>query len=355
MTTQNPIPDEEPLEQDDVQETAPAQNQTTTPEEYFEDDYSPQYNLDDTFDEEEEEQAEQAYVEEQTSPYDPEDTDDDDDDDPESERENLFRPPETPDLTQRRSSLPSRPILIGAALILIVVLAATGYFLMSKSEENKVTQAERTTETSALKSQQSTLSGDVSTNRDAINEIVKQISNLNRENARNSLELSNMSSGLQQIQLPQMAQTVIQMHEKTNQLELQIQRLEEENNSIKQGQSSTFGMEQQIKELEERVETAEQTVSDYATVIENTKITAVGNAHLLRAINATPPPTDPVVLLAICMDKSLAKPPQLSGAQSLNYTEHITNVFRGKIEAGEITLEGIHIRLAQCRVAESER
>ena len=354
MTTQNPIPDKEPLEQDDVQETAPAQSQTTTPEEYFEDDYSPQYNLDDTFDEEEEEQAEQAYVEEQTSPYDPED-DDADDDDPESERENLFRPPETPDLTQRRSSLPSRPLLIGAAVILIAVLAATGYYLMSKSEENKVTRAERTTETSVLKSQQTTLSSDVSTNRDAINEIVKQISNLNRENARNSLELSNMSSGLQQIQLPKMAQTLIQMHEKTNQLELEIQRLEEENNLIKQAQSSTFGMEQQIKELEERVETAEQNVSDYATVIENTKITAVGNAQLLRAINATPPPTDPVVLLAICMDKSLAKPPQLSGTQSLNYTEHITNVFREKIEAGEITLEGIHIRLAQCRLTESER
>ena len=351
MTTQNPENQDDAQDQelDPAFHNIPAEPELTTDEDDDQEEepqYRPTYNFD-------QEVQNPDLEEDQIRSDDPDDTDQSDQawpgNDPDLEDTYRFTD-ETPDLAEQHG----RPkILYAAAIIIVFAIVSTGaYFLFIDSGPSKGNAGQNSedqpAQLSEKKQQLGVMHERIVENRQALNELISTAKGIANENARMNIDLANVTGAIQQVQLPHMAQSQAAIVEKLNQLELQMKRLEEENTKLKQNQSEVILLEQQIQIFEREVQETRQTINDQGTTLDDTRELAQRNYSILQEMDITPVPTDPVIRLAICMNNLLSKPPVGPGHPTPDYSEHITNTFRAKIAAGEMTMEAIEIRLANC-------
>ena len=273
----------------------------------------------------------------------------DDTDDARQEAETYRFTGDTPDLSQQQR----RPVLRYAfiAIVGVALAGAAVYFLAGRSGNSVETAgagsaaAEQTQPDSP---QFQVMHERIAENRNALNEVIQATSRIANDNAQMGLDLGNVAAAVQQVQLPRLAQNQTQLVEKLREQELRIKRLEDENNELKRNQGDTLALEQKLQSFQQEVVDTRQAINDQRTTLEDTRQLALQNRSILQEPNATPAPADPVIRLAICMNEKLPKPPAKRGQSKPDYSEHIVNVFRERLAAGEMTMAEIEIRLANC-------
>ena len=254
---------------------------------------------------------------------------------------------QTPDLARQSRSPIFKYILVAAAVV--IALGAAAYFGYGALSDDQEPQANPQLQQQVVTDRYAEAMHErIVENRDAINQLINATSSMANENARMGVDLGTVAGAVQQVQLPRMAQTQSQVVEKTRQLELQIQRLEEENNQLKRNQGDTLRLEQRIEEFERELVEIRQVIDDQSEALDDTRKLAEQNHGRLQEINATPIPTDPVVRLAVCMNQKLPSPPGRPDLAPSDFTEQFLNKYRAQLETGELTMAAVEIRLASC-------